>query len=322
MKIENPKLNLEVIKRFLHIPARSPDRIQIEVTNKCNLDCKMCPKNNFNLPIENMDIDFFKKIVDKLENVNLILPVGWGESFVHPKLNEIVDYLKLNKHEVKVTTNGLLLNNEKNMDTALKMDYLTFSLDEIEGSDTGHQSTKIIENIKKIISIRLEKGLKKPFLALQSVLYKENKDVHKVIELAADLKVDRVNIIRPYTKFNKELSMCWKERKDIYKKAEKLGRKLGIRVDIFEYATFNGIKRTLWKYFKWIFRINSWCPRLYDFCYVTMDGKVTPCCDLPHHIIGDLKEQTIEDIWKSEKMKSFRKNHKNICHDCHVLKVK
>lgn len=322
MRIENPKLNLEIIKRFFHIPDKKPNNVQIEISNKCNLNCEMCPRKDFNLPYKNMSFSFFKEIANKLDNIDLILPTGWGESFVHPGIDKIVNYLKLKNHKTKIATNGLLLNNQKLINTALKLDYLTFSLDELDNKKSHGYSKEVSNNIKNLIKEKNEKGRKNPFICIQPVLYKENKDILKIIKLASELGVDRVNIVRPYTKFNKNLSLPWKERKKIYKQVRSLSKKLGIRVDVFEYASFTGIRRFLWKYGKGLFRINKWCPRLYDFAYVTLDGKVTPCCALPRCIVGDLTKQSIEEIWNSKKMEDFRKNHIKICKDCEVFKVK
>lgn len=322
MKIESPKFNLELLKRFLHIPADRPNRAQIEITNRCNIDCKMCPRKDFELPYSDMSFEFFKSIMQRIRNVNLILPVGWGESFVHPDFDKIVDYLRNDGHTIKVTTNGLLLDDSRLRKTALKIDYLTFSLELAgEGNDSnGHNNDKIIQNIKSLMH---ERGIrKKPYICIQSVLLKNNKHVEEVIGLAKDLNVDRVNLVRPYIKFDKSLDSDYIERKNIYEHAEKLSSKLGVKVDMFEYATFDGAKRFFWKYFKDVFRVNSWCPRLYDFAYVTMDGKVTPCCALPRHIVGDLTKQSIEEIWSSEAMLRFRKNHVDVCKDCHVFKIK
>jgi radical SAM protein with 4Fe4S-binding SPASM domain len=49
---------------------------------------------------------------------------------------------------------------------------------------------------------------------------------------------------------------------------------------------------------------------------------VTPCCALPRHIVGDLKKETLTQIWNGKNMKEFRKHHKQICRDCHVFKIR
>lgn len=321
MKIENPQINFEIVNQLLHLPRRYPSRAQIEITNRCNLDCGMCPRSSYKLPYEDMPFALFKELVDKLKDVEQILPVGWGECFMHPDIDKIVDYLKDNNHEIKVTTNGLLLDSERLMKTALKMDSLSFSLDALEPDNAaaGHNNSQVIENVKRILARRLPG---KPYVTLQSVLFRKNDDIFKIIKLASEIKIDRINLVRPYSKFNKNLALPWSERKEIYKKAEKLGRELAIRVDMWEYASFTGIKRLLWKHFKWAFKVNSHCPRLHDFVYVTLNGEVAPCCALPRHVVGDLKKQSLSEIWHGKRMKTFRKNHIRICKDCEVLKIR
>lgn len=321
MKVEAPRLNLELLKRFFHIPAPRPNRVQIEITNRCNLDCPMCPRNDYRLPPEDMDFELFKRIMSRLRDIDLILPIGWGESFMHSDIIRIILYLKQHSHQIKITTNGLLLGNPELMEAALKIDYLTFSIDELNDNGIYGHGLRVINNIKDLVKRKSDRGQKIPFIGVQSVLYRGNQDILKIIRLASELRVDRVNIMRTYSKFNKGISLPWEKRKEIYKNAERLGKKLGIRVDMFEYVSFYGVKRILWKYGKSIFRINKWCPRLYDFAYVTLDGKVTPCCALPRYIVGDLTVQTIDEIWRSEKMQEFRRNHPAICIDCEVLKV-
>jgi MoaA/NifB/PqqE/SkfB family radical SAM enzyme len=286
----------------------------------------MCPIDDFGLPRVNMEFEFFKEIINKINYVRFIVPNGWGEPFIHPDFENIVDLLKKNGHKIKLTTNGLLLNNQKAIDTAMKIDYLAFSVDEMNRgkSENGHVcDNQIVTNkIRQIIEIRNLRGLKKPYITIQQVIYKGNDDTSNIIELASKLKVDRVNVIRPFVKFNKNLAQTWKERLKVYRSAEKLGKKLNIRIDMFEYAFFGGYKRFLWKHFKWLLGFNNWCPRLYDFLYITMNGKVTPCCELPRYIVGDLETQSLEEIWNGKEMKVYRKNHKEICKDCHIYKIK
>jgi len=321
MKVESPKFNLEILKRFLHISNKKIRRLNIEVTNKCNLNCEMCPRDYYKLPEENMEFSDFKKIIDKMGDLELVLPIGWGESFLHPDIDKMIDYLREKKYDIKITTNGLLLNNKKLIDSALKVDYLSFSLDEIRGKNHGN-SKKVIRNIRRIILERNKLGLKKPYIALQAVMYKGNKDILKIIEIGAKLKVDRINLLRAFTQFDNSLGMSWEERKRIYKNTERLGKKLGVRVDMLEYASFSGLKRFLWKNFKWMFRLNKWCPRLYDYVYVTIDGKVTPCCALPRMIVGDLNKESLDEIWRGKKMNEFRRNHEKICRNCTAAKIK
>ena len=69
------------------------------------------------------------------------------------------------------------------------------------------------------------------------------------------------------------------------------------------------------------------CQQPFTRLSIIEDGRVSPCC-LDHQtemIVGDLKSQTLLEIWKSEKMKEFRAIQKNgrfyeisTCKNCEV----
>jgi len=321
MRIETPSFGFELVRRFLHLPQKYPTKIQVEITNRCNLTCEICPRTTYNLPNRDMTPTAFQQILSKLPNAEVILPVGWGESFLHKEIDIIINAIQSSGHIIKMPTNGT--NVAQAIDTALKVDYLTFSIDEMHndnGSGTS-QSNRIFDTIEMLIQERKRRNITKPYITVQSVLLKNNDGIFNIIRRANSIGVNRISLLRPNL-FDHPITLNWSSRKRIYKKAEKLGKELNIRIDMFEYALFTGVKRWLWKNFKGLFRINSWCPRLYDFAYVTLEGKVTPCCYLPRHIVGDLNTQSMDDIWNGKAMQEFRKNHPQICQSCQILKIK
>lgn len=323
VKVETPRLGFELFRRLFHLPQKMPRKIQIEITNRCNLNCEICPRKKFNLPNNDIDIIVFEQILTKLKNVEVILPVGWGESFLHKDFDFIVNTIKLNGFLIKLPTNGIVINNKQAIDTALKIDFLTFSIDELHNNENKEfdEDFEVFNTIELLIRERNRRNSRTPYITVQSVLHKSNNKIFDIIRKAKSIEVDRINIVRPNV-YDSIYTPNWNNRKNIYKKAELLSKQLKIRVDMFEYALFTGIKRWFWKYFKGLFRINSWCPRLSDFLYVTIDGKVTPCCYLPRYIVGDLMTQSLNDIWHGNSMARFRQEHKQICQNCQILKIK
>ena len=73
--------------------------------------------------------------------------------------------------------------------------------------------------------------------------------------------------------------------------------------------------------------INDPCELLWDRMYVWFDGKVNPCdADYKSHLsYGNVKENSIKEIWESKIIAKTRENHlsgkrKNInpCNKCGV----
>ncbi len=136
--------------------------IQFEVTNKCNLKCKMCPVNNGMKRKKGlMEFTLFKKIIDENPKIDFALMSNWGEPLLHPKIFEMLEYAKKRKIRTFITTNAVLLDNDEKMKKLLMtgVERITISLDGIGDTYTKIRGFdyNIIENrIKRLIELRDE----------------------------------------------------------------------------------------------------------------------------------------------------------------------
>lgn len=84
------------------------DRIYIEISNICNVQCSFCPVVERDKNI--MSIEDFKKILNqaktKAKEICLHL---MGEPLAHPKIKEILTICEDEEVQVQITTNGLLI---------------------------------------------------------------------------------------------------------------------------------------------------------------------------------------------------------------------
>lgn len=134
--------------------------ICVEVTNRCNLNCRMCNVHIQKRQYGAMSIELFKKII--MESASLkpnTLHLNFeGESFLHPKIK---DFLELSiasgaKHR-QLFSNGMLV--KPYLETIAKcLTKITFSLDGIgEVNDNiriGCKYDVIISNIQALRVIR------------------------------------------------------------------------------------------------------------------------------------------------------------------------
>jgi MoaA/NifB/PqqE/SkfB family radical SAM enzyme len=110
-----------------------PNMIHIEPTNHCNLGCIMCPQPREMQRVKGMmNFDLYKSIIDELKDTpaEFVYLHQFGESLLHKKITDMVDYASENGLQVGMSTNGTLLN-EKISERILnsKLDFLTLSLD-------------------------------------------------------------------------------------------------------------------------------------------------------------------------------------------------
>ena len=154
-----------------------PLHLDIELTNVCNLKCKMCWQSEFlSYPKGYMEYDQYTKIIDEAvrAGVKAIKLQSRGEAMLHPRIIDAIRYAK--EHgilDVQITTNATLLT-EDTWQRLLEsgLDMLNFSL------DTSHKDSfaelnkevpysDVIKNVKGFLEMRKKMTAKKPYVKIQ-----------------------------------------------------------------------------------------------------------------------------------------------------------
>jgi len=69
-----------------------PIILQAELTNDCNLNCKICMRRYLDREIGYMSFENFKKL--PLNKFKEIAFHGWGEPLLHPQLFDMIRFAK------------------------------------------------------------------------------------------------------------------------------------------------------------------------------------------------------------------------------------
>lgn len=256
-----------------------PDRITIELTNCCNLECRMCHRSFKEKETGFMDISLLKKIMDEASPYNVdIVPFFRGESLMHPDFVEIMKYIRSRTSGlIQLATNGYLLSPEcSDQLIDLKIDFISISLDainqelyqEIRGRPFFN---KVMDNIAYLLSHKKEK----PEVQVSAVETHQNKSVLP------------------------EFIDYWKNRVE--------------RVRVYPHDSADGNPGSLPDYYKKEFRRRLPCKKLYSETVIYWDGAVAIC----NHDwrrpfpIGNVNNTAISKIWSSEAYNSLRRGHEN-----------
>lgn len=289
-----------------------PKIIQIEITNRCNFNCKMCPRRFLGVEYKDMSFELFKKIINQLKGVYEIVLTGWGEPFIHPQIIEMLKYCSDFGFKTRLTTNGALLNDNMS-DRIIEsgLDKITFSIDSLNGNEFGHLIESQIENIKN-----LARKEKRPEIIIQTTIHKNKEnDIFEIIKFAKEIKAQKINLVRLDTRFNPNLIRPdFNQEKEIVEKAVEKGDKIGVKVECFHHSLSRGLLRKIFKLSK--NTLDKQCFKLFNQAYINVNGDLTPCCSLPNYKIGSILEEPIKDIWKNKKFQHFRKNWSRICSSC------
>ncbi|WCB46375.1 radical SAM/SPASM domain-containing protein [Nitratidesulfovibrio vulgaris] len=109
-----------------------PERVTLELTNRCNLNCGFCPRKFMEAEQGDMDTGLALRIIDELaEHAPVqVVPFFRGESLLHPHWADILAHIqRRGVGPVQFATNATLLT-EKTIGTLLDMELnvISFSL--------------------------------------------------------------------------------------------------------------------------------------------------------------------------------------------------
>ena len=294
--------------------------IGIEITGRCNLQCKHCYMNSkreiFNEEISlNEWLNFFDELKREFGN-KVSIQVTGGEPFVRSDIFEIFAYLKKLGFRVTLVSNGLMLNLENIKKLNKYISALSISLDGFEDShnylrnaSTFKQTVKNIENVKKL-------GMKN--LSIKTTVYKNNfQDLRKFYKFVQNFGINDWHLfaMEPNGRgnLNKQDVLSIKEYKQLCKFIDEIkkdkDKKLRI---IFEEQpdSFLGEKT---------YNCNKYklCHAGISSCAILYNGDITSCIQDSRNVIyGNIKNDKLKDVWDKE-FQSNRSKKYRFCENHH-----
>ena len=175
-------------------------RIYVEVTNRCNLNCRACVRNTWDASPGAMAWDLFQKLLVDLRdfpNLPELFFGGYGEPLSHPRILEMVQSAHAEGARTSLITNGTLLTPQMwERLTAAGLDFLWVSLDGAHRE--SYRDVRLGDLLPQIIQC-LEgfqaSGNEKPALGIAFVLMKRNAaDLPALLALCEELNVDSLFI--------------------------------------------------------------------------------------------------------------------------------
>jgi wyosine [tRNA(Phe)-imidazoG37] synthetase (radical SAM superfamily) len=280
------------IKSIKDLNSDFPAALLVEITNRCNLLCRMCPRNQLTREEKDMDVAVFKRLMDEISmhQIDGLWLYNIGESMLHSRFFEMLSYVNKypNIHPLWLSTNGTTLN-ETNANKLLnsKLDFLNFSLNALDEETYKIISPRskfhiVMKNLNNFLMKKKRMNKRKPFLRVQVI---DQPEVHNQIKT-----------------FIEE----WGPKADIIS-INQLERFIGQREipsnkDIIEKPLKN----------------TEPCKRIdRGFLYVFSNNKVGICATDFNCVnsVGDVSTMSIKEIWTGKECKRLYENIKNRRYD-------
>ena len=276
-----------------------PEFIEIQFHNKCNSNCLICPYKDMNYKYEKMKDSLFYKFVNELDFTRLkrIIPYLNNEPFLDSDFVNKVEYIrkKLPNVEIEISTNASVISDDA-IKRLTKINLTELRLSVFGFSDITYK--KMMPNLNKQIVFKNLEKISKEFTGsstIISIVMIDNGDINEIE----------------------------------FSNMEELCKRLGFKFERWGFLDrSNNVKYKSNNIFN--NNVND-CEqnRPIERMHILANGDVILCCqDWKHTIvIGNIEDNTIEEIWNSQKYNEIRnslydksKDSPTICKYCKLGK--
>ncbi|MFH0861122.1 MAG: radical SAM protein [Candidatus Altiarchaeota archaeon] len=264
--------------RFFHV-FDFPSHVDIETSSLCQMQCPMCGRHLMKkrgIQEGNMEFDLYKKVIDECVRERVYsVKLSWrGEPLLNPKIVDMVKYAKDSGiKDVSFLTNGERLNPELSKKLVdVGLDWMSFSIDGLDGTYERIRYPEKFENIVKKV---------------------------KFLKEYRDSKVLKKPLIRVQT--------IWSAIRENPEKYRNFWLPVADRINFIADEIRSDEKMNF------IRDPNYICQSPWQRMAVMWDGRVAQCHSdyLEGNILGDVKEQSLRDIWHGEAFNRVRDLMKN-----------
>jgi radical SAM protein with 4Fe4S-binding SPASM domain len=325
----------------------APSLLQVEPSSRCNLRCQMCPvSTKGTLSTQNpgvMTPEVWATVRELGGRIGKVLMTGFGEPFLHPGFLDMLRELDAAEVSISFSTNGILVTDEivRELNQLKHLAHVNVSIDspdedvyrEVRRGDVH----RALEGMKRLVHGLHDGGSR---ITVSSVLMASTAEsllrfpailneigLRKwIIQNMADWNLDlltwhlhRGGLPKDYLQHLRRLAA--EHQVDVtFENPERIELEanqpeLAVRKFHTKSETETGASRV--------------CNSPWDAPFIDKDGRILPCCYAdPTAVMGDLREESFDDIWNGQRYQQFRadlvqggRSLPQICANCTIAPV-
>ena len=247
-----------------------PKLIDIELTNRCNYTCVMCPTGQGRVERAKGDMSehtLLKVLDEAADHGTAIRYIRWGEPMLSPLLDTAIIETRQRGLICHINTNGSLLDTEwAHFFVFSGLDSIKFSFQGVDErtyrlmrNSVGYRD--LLSKIKMLHDFREHMRADNPFIQIGTTVTTEPDSVIETFKAEVDSICDALYI----------------------------GKTRDLRVETPSSSYCE-------------------CPEVFNKLSVNWDGSVTACCgDYDNFmLIGNLESQSLEEIWNGKPLQEIR----------------
>lgn len=261
--------------------------IALDVTNRCNMNCKFCYAETF-AKKEPIALDILKKALDEAYDMGVCHYILQGGEVLadYDRLKKIIAMIYPDETYINIVSNGWGMTREKIEELKnLQVDKITFSLD--SGIESEHDGNRMPGGYKRVlaaIDMVKEAGL---LSGISTVVTHENihgEGFKKAYEIAKDkdIRFD-IQIAEPVGKWdgNKECLITKEDAAYIY--------------HLYQNSPVMSNGQTMVKRDLYRGGAKVCCPAGTEFMAITVDGNFMPC-NFIQATLGNIKDKSLREM--------------------------
>lgn len=233
----NVALNKKEAEEGKLVLQSAPQRLMLEVTTGCNLDCPMCGRVVGKFKPYHMSLDWFKLFEPVLDRVTEVTLFGWGEPTIYKHFREAVEYLSDFQVKQYFVTNGMLL--DRWIDLIIKhISIVAVSVDGAKPETSnmirkGGDWNKTMSNVRKLIEAKNAANNPRPWINFVMTAMRRNlHELPDLVRVAAALGVMEVKVVH-LTAFTAEIAKdslwnCQDEVRQVFNEAALVAEENGV----------------------------------------------------------------------------------------------
>jgi MoaA/NifB/PqqE/SkfB family radical SAM enzyme len=310
---------------FLNTPFVRPDTLQISLTSRCNLRCRMCSVDKYaTREDEEMSVEETCKIISAANRdfgIKKLVLTGGEPLLLGNKIVEVTAYAKGQGLDVIFTTNGFFLKEQAEALAEAGVAHFHVSLDGLKDTHNDlrqHQESfdKATEGIRILAGMRRRLGARYS-IGVGTVIVKNNiRELYDLYRFADTLDVDIFDLL-PYLSDNTDFSntreaSLWPDENDVRCFLDMYLRMVSARTRRIKVNTFLD-PDLLAKYYRRTMQKGDWqCMAGYKNIFITMSdpkkrGRFEPCIFMcKAHLPVREQNHDLKRMWHSQEARAAR----------------